>query len=89
MKSTATGVSVSCSGVWWPKMSTDRPERDDGEGHEAHRRRDRRRQDEDDLVGALGDDVFLQGQLDAVGERLQQAERARPGWGRDAAASGR
>ena len=30
------------------------------------------------LVGRLGDDVFLERQLDAVGEALQQAPRADP-----------
>ena len=38
--------------------------------------RDHRGEDEDDLVGGLRDDVLLERQLHAVGERLQQAERA-------------
>ena len=33
--STATGRSVSCSGVWWPKIETSAAERDDREGRNA------------------------------------------------------
>ncbi len=41
------------------------------------RRRDHDRRDEmDDLVGAKRDDVFLDEQLDAVGQRLEKPERA-------------
>ena len=77
-KMTATGMSVSCSGV---VMSVNGhlhlgAERDHREGHERRDHRDHRRDDEDQLVGRLGDDVLLQRQLHAVGEALQQAEGA-------------
>ena len=51
-------------------------ERDHREGHERRHRRDDRREEEDRLVGGLGDDVLLERQLHAVGERLEQAEGA-------------
>ena len=35
---------------------------------------DQRRQDEDHLVGAVGDDDLLQDELEEVGEGLQQPE---------------
>ena len=45
--------------------------------HTQERRHERqvRRQPEHEPVGLLGEQVFLEEQLDAVGERLQQAER--------------
>ena len=49
-------------------------ERDHRERHERRHRREDRRQEEDHLVGGLGDEVLLERQLHAVGERLEQAE---------------
>ena len=77
MNSTATGRSVSCSGVSVAEHA-------DTIGPNGMTAKDTKHiaaamigaSDEDDLVGGLGDDVFLQRQLDAVGEGLQQAERA-------------
>ena len=66
-----------------------RAERDDREREEAQRRGDDRRQDEDRLVGGLRDDVFLQRQLDAVGEASAAGRTGRCGSGRGAAACGR
>ena len=75
--STATGMSVSCSGVLRSLKRVDLgSERDHREGDERRDGRDDRRQHEDDLVGGLRDDVLLQRQLHAVGQRLQQAEGA-------------
>ena len=55
-----------------------RAEGDHRDRHEGRDRRDDRRQDVDDLVGPLDDDVFLEHQLDAVGERLEHAPGAVP-----------
>ena len=77
MNSTATGMSVSCSGVVRSAEEVDLgAERDDRERDERRDRRDDRREEEDDLVGRLGDDVLLERELHAVGQRLQQAEGA-------------
>ena len=53
-------------------------DRDDGEHEEGGDERQERRQDEHALVGAVGEQVLLEEELDAVGERLEDAERARP-----------
>ena len=50
------------------------PEGDHRERHERRHRGDHGSEDEHQLVGGLRDDVFLQRQLHAVGEALQQAE---------------
>ena len=63
--------------------------RDDGEADEGARRGDHWRDDEDQLVRAQRDDVFLQRQLERVGDRLQQAEGAGPVRARGGSASGR
>ena len=55
-----------------------RPERDDREGEERRDRRQDRGQEVDRLVGQQRDDLFFEGQLHAVGERLQRAPRADP-----------
>ena len=52
--------------------------RDDGEDHEHRHHGEVGRQEEHEAVGALGEDVLLEDQLDAVGQRLQDAPRARP-----------
>ena len=52
------------------------PERDDREREERRYRRQDRRQEVDRLVGQHRDDLFLEGELHAVGERLQRAPRA-------------
>ena len=51
-------------------------ERDHRPGDQRQDEGDHRRQDEHDPVGAGRDDGFLEQQLEAVGDRLQQAERA-------------
>ena len=53
-------------------------ERDDREADERGDHRDRGGQPEQQLVHVTRDDVFLQRQLDAVHERLEQAERPGP-----------
>ncbi len=52
-----------------------RAERDHREGDEGRDRGDHRGGEEHHLVGGRGDDVFLQRELHAVGEALQQTER--------------
>src|SRR4029077_13145145 len=52
--------------------------RDDREGDEGGRRRQDRGDHEHQLVHPGGDDVLLERQLERVGDRLQQAERAGP-----------
>ena len=61
-------------------------DRDHGPGGEREGRGGERRQQEHALVGAGRDDRLLEHELQEVGERLQQAERARRRWGRGAAA---
>jgi hypothetical protein len=51
-------------------------ERDHREGEERRDAHDHRRRDVDQPVHALGHEVFLEHQLHAVGQRLQQAEGA-------------
>ncbi len=51
-----------------------RAERDHRDREEGRDRGDERREDEDGLVDGLRDDVFLEHQLDAVGETLEQTE---------------
>ena len=77
-KSTATGMSVSCSGVVVsPKIVHDSgPNGITAKVTNAGIAAITGASDEDDLVGGLRDDVLLQRQLHAVGEALQQAERA-------------
>ena len=53
-------------------------ERDDRPHQERRHEREVRGEPEDEAVGPLGQEVFLEEQLDAVGQRLQDAERARP-----------
>ena len=53
-----------------------RPERDDGERDERRHHHDNRRGRENPLVGARRGDVFLEDQLDRVGNRLKSAVRA-------------
>ena len=55
-----------------------RAEGDHRDRHEGRDGRDDRREDVDHLVRPLDDDVFLQHQLDAVGERLEHAPGAVP-----------
>jgi hypothetical protein len=55
-----------------------RAPRDDREADERGRGRQHRGDDEDQLVHAGGDDVFLERQFERVGDRLQQPERAGP-----------
>ena len=76
--STATGMSVSCSGVVASVngTSTSGPNGITANVTNAGTAAMHRREDEDHLVGGLRDDVLLERQLHAVGERLQQAERA-------------
>src|SRR4051794_2943334 len=52
-----------------------RPERDHRERHERRDHRDHRGEQEDRLVGSRRDDVFLERELHAVGEALEQTER--------------
>ena len=75
---TPTGASVSCSGVRSPKMRHGRPERDDREREERRDRGQDRGQEVDRLVGERRHDVFLERQLQPVGEALQVAARADP-----------
>ncbi len=51
-------------------------EGDDGDGNQRAGERDDRRDDEERALGGKGKQVFLEEELDAVGERLQQAEGA-------------
>ena len=51
-------------------------ERDHRPGDQRQQEGQHRRGEEDDAVGAARDDRLLEQQLEAVGERLQQAERA-------------
>ena len=76
--STATGMSVSCSGVWLSLNGsvTTGPNGITAKATNAGIAAMTGASDEDHLVGGLRDDVFLQRQLHAVGEALQQAERA-------------
>ena len=78
MNSTATGMSVSCSGVTVSVngIVTSGPNGITAKAMKAGITAMHRREDEDDLVGGLGDDVLLERQLHAVGEALQQAEGA-------------
>ena len=88
--STPMGGSASWRYVSWPKISTVAllllgelaADRDDREHEEGRDQRQERGQDEHALVGPVGQQVLLEEELDAVGERLEDAERARPGWGR-------
>ena len=89
-KSTATGMSVSCSGVVRSVNGspTSGPNGITAKVTKAGIVGDHRREQEDHLVGGLGDDVLLERQLHAVGQRLQQAEGAVARWGRCGAACG-
>src|SRR5699024_5147579 len=58
-------------------------ERDHRPGHERRDRRDDRRQGVHDLIGRPHEDVFFEGEFDAVGQTLQQPERT-PHIGADA-----
>ena len=53
-----------------------RAEGDHREGNEGHRRRDNGGDPVDGAMGRLGDDLFLECQLEAVHERLQESEGA-------------
>ncbi len=59
-----------------PKRCTRRAERDHGERNERGHHHDDRRSREDPLVGARRCDVFLEDQLDRVGNRLKAPVRA-------------
>src|SRR5262249_14879700 len=61
-----------------PEDRDDGPERDDRDADERGDHRDRGRDPEQDPVHAAGDDVLHQRQLDAVYQRLEQAERPGP-----------
>ena len=61
-----------------PKIETIGPDRDHREGEERRGGRDDRRQDVERLVDHRRDQVFLERQLDAVGETLHDTERADP-----------
>ena len=53
-----------------------RTERDHAVDAEHGKQNDDRGEQEDERIGAFGDDVFFQHQLEGVGDRLQQAVRA-------------
>ena len=76
--STATGMSVSCSGVTVSVngIVTSGPNGMTEKATNAGTTEMHRRDDEDHLVGRLGGDVLLERQLHAVGEALQQPEGA-------------
>ena len=76
--STPTGRSVSCSGVLVMEDRHRRAERDHRERQERRNGRQHRRDQVHRLVGQRRDDFFLEGQLDSVGQRLQDAPRADP-----------
>ena len=57
------------------ELAADRDHREHEEG--GHQRQERR-EDEDPLVGAVGQQVLLEEELDAVGQRLEDAERPGP-----------
>ena len=77
-KSTATGMSVSCSGVCRSLNGsvTTGPNGITEKVTNAGTVAMTGASEEDHLVGGLRDDVFLQRQLHAVGEALEQTERA-------------
>ena len=80
------GGSASWRSVSWPKMLDDAvlvvgevaADRDDREREERGDQRQVRRQLEHQPVGAVGDQVLLEEELDAVGQGLQHAERPGP-----------
>jgi len=63
-----------------PEEISGRPDGDYRIGSKGRDRRDRRRQDINDLVHVIGDHVFLEHELETVGHGLQQSKRTDPVW---------
>ena len=79
------GGSASWTVVWWPNHVDDAvvavaevtAEGDHRPHEEGRHEGEERRQPVDPAVGAVGQEVLLEDQLHAVGERLQETERSR------------
>ena len=69
-------ASNSATVAWAAGGGDPRAERHHGERQQRRAERDDRGHDEENLVDVAGDDVLLEEHLAAVGDRLEQAERA-------------